>query len=255
MRVQRRISSEMLARLLALTLILSSSQALAVPKGITPPTLRASSEPAPYPEHASGDAVVVLELLLAEDGSVVSVKVTSGEEPFAEVARVAAARFTFEPARRDGLPIRARISFAVRFLEPTRAPAPPTAPLEAGSQAASPSDPSAGARVSAGVPASQPTEVVVLGTERTEIGSIYVPREDARRVPGAFGDPFRVVEILPGVAPVLSGIPYFYVRGAPPGSVGYQIDDIPVPLLFSLYVIWFWRVRQTSEPEIRPHAV
>ena len=34
------------------------------------------------------------------------------------------------------------------------------------------------------------------------------------------------------MAPVLSGIPYFFVRGAPPGDVGYEIDGIPVPLLF-----------------------
>jgi hypothetical protein len=74
--------------------------------------------------------------------------------------------------------------------------------------------------------------VVVRGEQRSEPGSIYVPREDARRVPGAFGDPFRVVEVLPGVAPVLSGLPYFFVRGASPGSVGYFIDGVRVPLLF-----------------------
>jgi hypothetical protein len=34
------------------------------------------------------------------------------------------------------------------------------------------------------------------------------------------------------VAPILSGLPYFFVRGAPPGDVGYFIDGIRVPLLF-----------------------
>jgi hypothetical protein len=41
-----------------------------------------------------------------------------------------------------------------------------------------------------------------------------------------------VVEVLPGVASVLSGLPYYYVRGASPGSVGYFIDGVRVPLLF-----------------------
>jgi hypothetical protein len=45
-------------------------------------------------------------------------------------------------------------------------------------------------------------------------------------------DPFRVIEVMPGVAPILSGLPYFFVRGAPPGNVGYFIDGIRVPLLF-----------------------
>ena len=42
--------------------------------------------------------------------------------------------------------------------------------------------------------------------------------EAMRDVPGAFGDPFRVVDTLPGVVPVLSGLPYVYVRGAPPAG-------------------------------------
>ncbi len=72
----------------------------------------------------------------------------------------------------------------------------------------------------------------MLGEERQELGSLHIPTSETRLIPGAFADPFRVVEVLPGVAPVLSGIPYFYVRGAPPGDVGYRIDNIPVPLLF-----------------------
>lgn len=51
-------------------------------------------------------------------------------------------------------------------------------------------------------------------------------------MPGAFGDPFRAIEALPGVTPIVSGLPYFFVRGAPPGNVGYYFDQIPVPLLY-----------------------
>ncbi|HYQ16672.1 MAG TPA: TonB-dependent receptor, partial [Polyangiaceae bacterium] len=52
------------------------------------------------------------------------------------------------------------------------------------------------------------------------------------RMPGAFGDAFRAIEALPGVVPIVSGLPYFYVRGAPPGNIGYFFDGIPVPFLY-----------------------
>ena len=55
-----------------------------------------------------------------------------------------------------------------------------------------------------------------------------------RDVPGAFGDPFRVVDTVPGVLPLLSGVPYVYVRGAPPAGTIYIYDDIAVPALFHL---------------------
>ncbi len=77
-----------------------------------------------------------------------------------------------------------------------------------------------------------PVEVSVVGERREELGSTHIPRNETRLIPGAFADPFRVVEILPGVAPIVSGLPYFTVRGAPAGDVGYFIDGIRVPLLF-----------------------
>jgi hypothetical protein len=51
-------------------------------------------------------------------------------------------------------------------------------------------------------------------------------------MPGAFGDPFRAIEALPGVTPIVSGLPYFYIRGAPPNDTGYFVDGIRVPFLF-----------------------
>ena len=53
-----------------------------------------------------------------------------------------------------------------------------------------------------------------------------------RVLPGAFGDPFRAIDVLPGVVPIVSGLPYFYIRGAPPSAVGYYIDEVRVPYLF-----------------------
>jgi hypothetical protein len=57
-------------------------------------------------------------------------------------------------------------------------------------------------------------------------------RAEVRQLPGAFGDPFRAIEVLPGVTPIVSGLPYFYVRGAPPGNVGYFLDGVRVPYLY-----------------------
>ena len=199
--------------------------ALAQKPEVVAPT-QLAAEPVPYPEGAHGAAEVVLELVIAQDGSVSDVRVREGDEPFASAARIAVGRWQFTPATRDGIPIRARITAKVSFREPVLVP--PAAP--AGTPGAVDQPTKAANEKEGADPA--PTEIRVLGEERQELGSLHIPRSETRLIPGAFADPFRVVEVLPGVAPVLSGIPYFYVRGAPPGDVGYRIDNIPVPLLF-----------------------
>lgn len=197
----------------------------------------------PYPEAAHGDAVVVLELVIAEDGSVANASVREGAPPFADAARLGAESFRFTPAMRSGIPIRAKILLRVVFREPVVEAPPAETPAGSGAVRAPSITPESEASAlapvtpadsAAGPAVEEPVSVVVLGEQTPDLGSIHIPREDARRVPGAFGDPFRVVEALPGVAPVLSALPYFYVRGAPPGSVGYMIDGIRVPILFHL---------------------
>jgi hypothetical protein len=59
---------------------------------------------------------------------------------------------------------------------------------------------------------------------------------EVRQLPGSFGDAFRAIEALPGVIPILSGLPYFLIRGAPPGNTGFFIDGVRVPALFHLGV-------------------
>jgi len=51
-------------------------------------------------------------------------------------------------------------------------------------------------------------------------------------IPGAFGDPYRAIDILPGVVPIVSGLPYYFIRGAPPSAVGYFVEEVRVPYLF-----------------------
>jgi hypothetical protein len=80
-----------------------------------------------------------------------------------------------------------------------------------------------------------PLEVTVQG-EKPPPSVSSLTRAEARQIPGAFGDPFRAVEVLPGVTPIASGLPFFYVRGAPPGNVGYFLDGVRVPYLFHVVV-------------------
>ncbi|MBE7483488.1 MAG: TonB-dependent receptor [Polyangiaceae bacterium] len=172
-----------------------------------------------YPEGGEGDASVVLELVIGVEGDVRDVTVVSGEPPFSEVALRSAWRWQFDPAKRGGRAVASRIRFEVRFTEPP--PAPP------GSEAPAPE---------AGPPAPGPRareqlEVTVYGDKRAPTVRSFT-RAEVRELPGAFGDPFRAVEALPGVTPIISGVPFFFVRGAPPGNVGYFLDGIRVPLLY-----------------------
>jgi TonB-dependent Receptor Plug Domain len=73
---------------------------------------------------------------------------------------------------------------------------------------------------------------VISEDVRSEPGVATLEREEVRRLPGAFGDPFRAIDALPGVTPTISGLPFFFVRGAPPGNVGYYLDGVSMPLLF-----------------------
>lgn len=179
---------------------------------------------APYPEHATGEAEVVVELLVGSDGTPSEVRALSGTPPFSDAAVAAAAGWRFEPATRGGAAVRARIRVQVRFSEPLPAPEP-----------AAPEGSAAGAEAPSSVPSAPPpppppTEVRVTG-QRVEAPT-RLTRAEVRQLPGAFGDPFRALEMLPGVTPIASGLPYFYVRGAPPGNVGYFFDGIAVPTLY-----------------------
>ena len=172
----------------------------------------------PYPEGATGDAVVVLEILIDEKGDVVEVTVEEGDEPFASRAKDGVRAFKFEPAKKDGAPIRARIRYKLSFTPPVviETPPPPIAP-----PIAPPAEPKP----------IKPTEIEVVGDKPAPSVTTF-SRAEVRELPGAFGDPFRAIESMPGVTPIVSGLPFFYVRGAPPGNVGYYLDGVRVPYLY-----------------------
>ena len=83
-----------------------------------------------------------------------------------------------------------------------------------------------------------PDEVRVRGVKKNDptAPKDTIGGREIRQVPGAFGDAFRAIESLPGVTPIVSGLPYFFVRGAPPGNTGFLVDGVRVPGLFHLGV-------------------
>jgi hypothetical protein len=82
----------------------------------------------------------------------------------------------------------------------------------------------------------RPVEIQVRGVKMDPSRTATLSRAEVRQIPGTFGDPFRAIEIMPGVTPIISGLPFFFIRGAPPGDAGYFVDGIRVPLLFHIGV-------------------
>ena len=185
--------------------------------------------------------MVELVLDIGADGLVKEAQVARGDEPFAAAAVAAARTWVFEPATRDGRVVASRIRYRLAFTPPEPAPTPeppPTdgaagAPATTGAPTANGATP--GASAAPRRPAA-PTEIVVVGERGEAARTVSLGRAEVREIPGTFGDPFRAVEIMPGVTPIATGIPFFFVRGAPPGNVGYYLDGVRIPLLFHVGV-------------------
>ncbi|HEX6275147.1 MAG TPA: TonB-dependent receptor [Polyangiaceae bacterium] len=178
--------------------------------------------PIEYPDGERSHAEVIVELTIDRTGAVTDARVVQGEPPFSDIVLRVAPGWRFTPARRAGRAVPARFRFRVEFEPPPEAPAelePGTAP------SAEPAAPK---------PPPEPAEVVVRG-QRPPPGVVRLSRAEARAIPGTFGDPLRSVEAQPGVVPIMSGLPSFFVRGAPPGNVGFFIDGIDVPLLYHAF--------------------
>jgi TonB family protein len=191
-------------------------------EGFVPPEL--VDRPLEYPEGEHAAATVVLELTIGVNGEVSQARVLQGEPPFSDNALRAAEKWKFLPARQGERAVAARIRYRVEFEPP--AEEPPSAPNAATPNATAPTTPKK--------PPPEPIEVVVRG-QRAEPGVVKVTRAEARALPGTFGDPLRAIEAQPGVIPIASGLPSFFVRGAPPGNIGYFIDGVDVPLLYHAF--------------------
>lgn len=238
----RRSLLRWLAALAAGSLRLWSSTASAQPTQaappsapVVPPVLRTVPE-VPYPTSpagAKGDADVVVTLVVGADGRVREVKHVDGPAPFADTAKAAVMTWSYEPATRGGTPIAATIRVLVHFTQP-RAPAKtrdaPAEELEPGLHGNPEARDTKATETKAS--ANEPETVRVRGDRAPAPQSVTMSMAEVRQLPGAFGDPFRALEILPGVVPTISGLPFYYIRGAPPSNVGYYFDGVRVPYLF-----------------------
>lgn len=111
---------------LALAQPSESTAPIAPAESVTPPTLRTRAE-ATYPPDALRDRLegtVGLSVVVDETGAVVDARVVApAGHGFDEAALAAVRKFTFEPARRNGTPVRSTLQLAYEFHVP--APPPP----------------------------------------------------------------------------------------------------------------------------------
>jgi hypothetical protein len=95
------------------------------------------------------------------------------------------------------------------------------------------------------LPQSEPLRILLRPAERGERyetvvtarpmrAALPMAGEEAAATPGSTGDPFRVIESLPGVTTLMWPLPLYAVRGANPGNTGFLLDGIKVPSLFHL---------------------
>ncbi len=211
----------------AISIAASAHSALAqtaAPPPLVPPHAIDAGD-VPYPPAATTEATVVVELLIDISGNVQDAHIVEGEDPFAAAVLAAARTWRFEPAKRGDTTVAAKARMRIFFRPSQPQPAPPRNVPAPTSKPKSISPDKNGAI----------DEVSVQG-HHEEAGEISVGASEVRQIPGAFGDAFRAIETFPGVTPIASGVPFFFVRGAPPGDTGYFLDGIRLPLLFHVGV-------------------
>jgi len=191
----------------------------------------------PVPEgEASTPPIEVVEatILVSVDG-LATLEESDAPPDVAAVIAEALSRARFNPATVDGAEVVARVRIRLRV---TTAPPPVPEPAPQQAPATDVVDPIGDAPTEVAV--EEPPVSSYQATARTKPvppTARHLEIAEMRDVPGAFGDPFRVLDTLPGVIPIFSGLPYVYVRGAPPASTSYVYDDIAVPLLFHFGVL------------------
>jgi hypothetical protein len=205
---------------------------------IPPRALRLSAvviAPSARPLATPSDQAATLEVSVRVDEN----GVATLDEPIADVALRSAieralAASELAPAIRGGHAVSARVRIAL----PVQLTNPPVEKAsEAGTPTQSPAENAANASPKTPESAEEATEATYGAKGRVaqlETTQLHLTPDETRDLPGAFGDPFRVVDALPGVVPAISGLPYVYVRGAPPAGTNYYYDSIQVPVLFHL---------------------
>ncbi|MCY1023543.1 TonB-dependent siderophore myxochelin receptor MxcH [Pyxidicoccus sp. MSG2] len=204
--------------------------------GLEPPTLVEPVEP-DYPEDARAQRLegeVVLRLNLDAEGRVTTAEVTEAlGNSLDEAAREAALRLRFNPARRDGQPIAARILYRMAFRLPPE-PTPVQGDVDAGSEA----------RVELRLPAEPvpaaptPVEVTVRGTpseaRQRQESAEAVNVVDLRRAREQSADLGEVVARSQGVSVRRSGGlgsgARFSLNGLYDDQIRFFLDGVPLEM-------------------------
>jgi len=203
---------------------------------VTPPRLiRAESAIVPDGEVLASAVSVTLALTVDESGRVSEATISeSGGERFDQSALAAVKQFEFEPARRAGEAVAAKIRY--RYVFPAQAPSPAPVPAAEPPPANAPAPPTASAAQPQKPPApSEPEEFSALATVEAP------PREPTRRsvsgevlseMPGTRGDALRSIEVMPGVGrtSLNNGDPI--LRGAGQDESQTYLNGVPVPFLY-----------------------
>lgn len=212
--------------LLALTVALWTPGVLAQDASLTPPVVR----DAPPPELPEGEVPegldLLLELRIDAQGAVVDVRILQGRgAPWDDIAVAAARRIQFDPARRDGRPIEARIQYRLRIPPRPAAPPAPAVPETPPPPPPAPVVPDDGEEPS--------YETVVTARARApEPVRRTLEQREFTRIAGTGGDAIRSVQNLPGVARAQGFSGELIVRGSSPQDTEVFLDGIPIPLLY-----------------------
>jgi len=216
--------------LLALSVALSASSALAQEARLTPPVLREAPPPelpaGPIPEGLE----LVLELRVDTTGAVIDARVVEGRgAPWDDLGLATVRRYRFDPATRDGQAIEARIQYRLRLAAPEPPPAPAPEPPGEPAPPPEPTEP-----LPPPAEEGEPTyETVVTARARApEPVRRSLENREFTRIAGTGGDAIRSVQNLPGVARASGFSGELIVRGSSPQDTEVFLDGIPIPLLY-----------------------
>ena len=169
-----------------------SAPPVARTESITPPILRSRSE-AVYPPDALRDrleATVGIEVVVDENGKVTDARVTGAAgHAFDEAALEAVRKFTFEPARKNGVAIRSTVHLAYEF----HPPAPPLQPATAGAAVQT----QQGADQSTLVIADKPSVAIGRPPERNAASQSSTSRDQLALLP--LRKPEDLFDVVPGL--------------------------------------------------------
>ncbi|WP_437505509.1 TonB-dependent siderophore myxochelin receptor MxcH [Sorangium sp. So ce1099] len=209
---------------------------------VEPPRLVELAE-AEYPQEARAarrEGTVVLKLLIDAAGRVTEAEVTSPVgRGFDEAARAAALRSRFTPARRDGVPVAARILYGYEFRLPEEPPAEPSSSAQGGPGIAAATTAGAAppsAKEPGPTETAAPVQVTVRGAEaerlRQSAQAIKVIEiEEAKRRTADMGEVLARTEGV-GVrrSAGLGSWSRFSLNGLTDDQIRFFLDGVPLEL-------------------------